>query len=179
MPPRPQPDGLVRTRPNWLSEGGMVIGDDAEDIWAAIVNDGHEPGGLGLVGSGRERECYEPPADDAPRTVLIRQRMVKVEGGTSFQLASVVAGRSEELGRCYASAADRYPHLRARPVARFSVDPRGSVQKVEILRTTIDDDVAKCLVDTMKAWRIPPHKGGKSLEISVSVLVTNEVGADH
>jgi len=69
------------------------------------------------------------------------------------QVMRVVLGHNRAIQDCYKQALKKRPDLKGKVVVRFSVAPDGSVDRVALIRTTIDyEPMIKCIVNRIRRW---------------------------
>ncbi|MGQ9852014.1 MAG: AgmX/PglI C-terminal domain-containing protein [Candidatus Oleimicrobiaceae bacterium] len=79
-------------------------------------------------------------------------------------IAEVLARHNQEIQECYRQRVKINPSLEGRIDLRFEVAPDGSVSRVEVVESTLDDaELESCLVSSMLRWndfgRCAPQKG--------------------
>lgn len=88
----------------------------------------------------------------------------KTAGRDPEEVMKVVNSHASAIEYCYQRALRRDPSLKGKVSVRFTIQPSGSVSKVEIIESTFGDaSIDRCISTKIKSWRdfgpIDPGKG--------------------
>jgi TonB family protein len=111
-----------------------------------------------------------PPAKTAASHEPIRDPSAVVPGSAPAAPASIrtppeltertfrrfADGRRAEVQRCYEAVLQKNPAARGKIMARFTILPAGTVDGVEIARSTFrGDELPRCVVEVLRRWTTP------------------------
>jgi hypothetical protein len=145
--------------------GGVAVATDASAVG------GRKGGGLGgsagignlaTAGGGGGKVGYGAKA------------VVKVSGSVAAEaavgdssevdqgkLGAFVRARMGLLKACYENALKRNPSLKGRMRIRFTILETGGIQELNVVENALGSpEVASCVANTMRAWRLPFRPSG-------------------
>lgn len=117
------------------------------------------PGEVGTGDKGGERAVKGTVKDSTPTDV----------DGTldPSVLVKEIRSRLGAIKACYEAGLKRNPNIGGKIVLRFEVSAIGKVTSADIEQDTMNDsDVAGCIKDKVKTWRLPAPQGGGSAQFS-------------
>lgn len=128
---------------------GLVTGDGPAEVGAT----GHNERKVKGVAKGTTDNVFGDVSKQAV-TATIRQRMPGLQA-------------------CYEKALRSNPNLKGKMAYTITINPQGSVTRVEVDEDTVNDaGVKSCTVAKIKAWRFPSEGAEESSEVSFTVSFT-------
>ncbi len=117
------------------------------------------PGEVGTGDKSGERAVKGTVKDSAP---------VDVDGTLDpAMLVKEIRSRLGAIKACYEAGLKRNPNIGGKIVLRFEVSAIGKVTSADIEQDTMGDaDVAGCIKDKVRTWRLPAPQGGGSAQFS-------------
>ncbi|HUS64662.1 MAG TPA: AgmX/PglI C-terminal domain-containing protein [Kofleriaceae bacterium] len=135
------PDRTVRARAATLLTGLYLNEVRMFGEWQSLRRNGGDGESPGLVEPGKPEDVVGGVAPE----VIVRE----------------VRARIGAVRACYEAGLHRLPTLVGGMRIGFVIDARGKVTKTQVEEDTLGNaDVTACIVDRVKAWRLPPPASG-------------------
>ena len=139
--------------------GGLRAARGAGGTGTAKGIDGLRASGPGEVGTGEK---------GSERAAVLRGSVkdsapVDVDGTLDPNVvANTIRQRKSAVIACYERALKRSPNLAGKITLRFTISAIGKVTTADVENNSLgDDEVADCMVATVKSWRFPAPAGGE------------------
>jgi outer membrane biosynthesis protein TonB len=118
-------------------------------------------GGLASSGGGGSKVGYGAKTE-VKVTGSVAAEAADIDSSEIDQgkLGAFVRGRMGLLKACYENALKRNPGLRGRMRLRFTILETGGLSEVNVIENALGSDVAACVTNTMRAWRMPFRPSG-------------------
>jgi len=145
--------------------GGVAVATDASAVGgrkgggqggaASIGSLATAGGGGGQVGYGAKAEVK------VSGSVAAEAAEIDSAEVDQAKLGAFVRARKGLLTACYENALKRNPSLRGRIRIRFTILETGGIQDLSVVENGMgSQDVASCVANTMRAWRLPFRPSG-------------------
>lgn len=104
-----------------------------------------------------------PPTTPKEEEFKLPQPKVTPKNGalTNQEIEDAIANRQPLFQRCWTQRLHDSPNLTGRTLLQFEITPRGKVQDVQVVESTINDDVMlRCLVSVLERITFRDFDGG-------------------
>jgi quercetin dioxygenase-like cupin family protein len=97
---------------------------------------------------------------------VLGEKPTAEEAALGRKLQEALRAHGAEVHGCYAAALDEKPALAGELLVRIAVAPGGAVERAEVLKDQAGSRrLADCLVDKMRAWRLPELAGAETQQV--------------
>jgi outer membrane biosynthesis protein TonB len=102
-----------------------------------------------------------PPVADEPHLPAPKTAGSKAGALTNNEIEDAVGGRQSLFQRCWTQRLRDTPGLTGRTLLQFEITPRGKVQEVQVVESTLNDDLMlRCLVSVLERISFREFDGG-------------------
>jgi hypothetical protein len=109
-----------------------------------------------------KRDVLKSPAPPAEEPRLPQPKIGEKNGAlTNQEIEETVSGRQSLFQRCWTQRLRETPGLTGHVLLQFEITPRGKVQEVQVVESTLNDDLMlRCLVSVLERISFREFDGG-------------------
>ena len=84
-----------------------------------------------------------------------------------------------EIRYCQETASLYHPNLEGKLIVQFGITPNGTVEKLSVQSSTLQDKtLEECIMKRLATWKFPKPKGGVHVNVSYPLIFKNLGGGD-